>query len=316
MAANQAAIGLQEARLRGEQKRVARELDQRVEQRTRELAQANEELKMEIAERRRAEDALREGERESRLIVDTIPGLVAVLNPSGEIEFVSQPLLKYYGKSLEELQLWTEDDTIYSEDRTESIRAISHSITSGDSVNIEARFRRFDGVYRWFQVRGCPLRDRHGHISRWYFLHTDVDERKRAEEALKSRERDLKLIIDSIPALVWCMLPDGANEFISKRWHEYTGVIPEVSHGWGWQASFHPDDLPPLMKKWREVLASGEPGEIEARLRRQDGIYRWFSYGPRPFATLQGTSYDGTGPAQTSKIGSRPSNNCAAKRNF
>ena len=108
-------------------------------------------------------------------------------------------------------------------------------------------------------------------------------ERQRSQEALKSAldevqksEAKLRQVIDTIPTLVWCDLPDGPNEFLNKRWHEYTGRSPEESHGWGWQATFHPDDLPPLMKKWQEMLASGEAGEIEARLRRHDGVYRWF----------------------------------------
>src|SRR5581483_4839558 len=73
------------------------------------------------------------------------------------------------------------------------------------------------------------------------------------------------------------------NEFLSKRWHEYTGLSPEESHGWGWQAAFHPEDLPPLMERWVKMLTSGEPGEIEARLRRHDGVYRWFLIRVEPF---------------------------------
>ncbi len=83
-------------------------------------------------------------------------------------------------------------------------------------------------------------------------------------------------MIDTIPTLAWCNLSDGPNEFLNKKWHEYTGLSPEESHGWGWQVAFHPEDLPPLMKKWRELLVSGESGEIEARLRRHDGVFRWF----------------------------------------
>jgi formate hydrogenlyase transcriptional activator len=108
-------------------------------------------------------------------------------------------------------------------------------------------------------------------------------ERQRSQEALrmaldeiKNSEAKLRQVIDAIPTLAWCNLPDGPNEFLNRRWHEYTGLSPEESHGWGWQTAFHPDDLPALMEKWRELLVSGEPGEIEARLRRHDGVFRWF----------------------------------------
>ena len=98
----------------------------------------------------------------------------------------------------------------------------------------------------------------------------------RALDELKNSETKLRQVIDTIPTLAWCNLPDGPNEFLNKRWHEYTGLSHEESHGWGWQVAFHPEDVPPLMEKWRELLVSGEPGEMEARLRRFDGVFRWF----------------------------------------
>jgi formate hydrogenlyase transcriptional activator len=99
---------------------------------------------------------------------------------------------------------------------------------------------------------------------------------KGALDELKNSERKLRQVIDTIPTLAWCNLPDGSNEFLNKRWHEYTGLSPEASHGWGWQTAIHPDDQAPLTEKWRGLLVIGEPGEMEARLRRHDGVFRWF----------------------------------------
>jgi formate hydrogenlyase transcriptional activator len=99
---------------------------------------------------------------------------------------------------------------------------------------------------------------------------------QKAFDEIQKSEAKLRHVLDAIPTLAWCNLPDGPNEFLNKRWHDYTGLPPESSHGWGWQVAFHPEDLPPLMEKWQELLISGEPGEIEARLRRFDGVYRWF----------------------------------------
>ena len=89
-------------------------------------------------------------------------------------------------------------------------------------------------------------------------------------------EDKYRVMVDTIPALVWCNLPDGSNEFLNQRWHDYRGLSEEEAHGWGWTATFHPEDLEKLLDKWQALLASGEPGEIEARLRRFDGEYRWF----------------------------------------
>ena len=99
---------------------------------------------------------------------------------------------------------------------------------------------------------------------------------RRALEEIQKSEANLRQVIDTIPTLVWCTRPDGSNEFLNKRWHDYTGFSPEESHARGWQPSVHPEDLPRVLAKGRELLASGEPGEVEARLRRHDGTFRWF----------------------------------------
>jgi formate hydrogenlyase transcriptional activator len=115
-------------------------------------------------------------------------------------------------------------------------------------------------------------------------------ERQQSQEAVRNAfdrvqksEFRLRQVIDTIPTLAWCNLPDGANEFLNRNWHEYTGLSPEESHGWGWQAAFHSEDLPALMEKWKGMLVSGDPGEFEARLRRHDGAYRWFLIRAEPF---------------------------------
>ena len=106
LAANQATIGLQQALILSEQKGLTRDLDERVAQRTTELATANELLTNEIAQRRRTEEALRESERESRLIVDSIPGMIALLSATGDLEVGNRQLLEYFGQTLEQLRGW------------------------------------------------------------------------------------------------------------------------------------------------------------------------------------------------------------------
>ena len=153
---------------------------------------------------------------------------------------------------------------------------------------IEKQYRRKDGSLVWVRnnvslVPGTETAPRF-----IMALSEDITDRKQAEKALKASQMELRQAIDTIPALAWCNLPDGANEFLSRRWHDYTGLLPEDSHGWGWQAAFHAEDLPPLMKKWQEMLVSGEPGEIEARIRRHDGVYRWFLIRAEPLRDESG----------------------------
>ncbi|HJZ72327.1 MAG TPA: sigma 54-interacting transcriptional regulator [Vicinamibacterales bacterium] len=134
---------------------------------------------------------LGERERESRLIVDTIPGLVATLTPAGEVEAVNEQVLAYCGRTLEELKQWATSDTVHPDDLPAATEIISSSLNSGSPYEIVERIRRFDGVYRWFQVRGLPLRGSNGTIVRWYVLLTDIEDLKRAEAALAALKDQL-----------------------------------------------------------------------------------------------------------------------------
>ncbi len=97
-----------------------------------------------------------------------------------------------------------------------------------------------------------------------------------ARSQQNAREMQLQLIADSIPQLMWTAEPDGALDWYNRRWHEYTGQTPEEALGWGWQAAHHPHDLPIVLERWMQSIASGEMFEMEFRLRRRDGTYRWF----------------------------------------
>src|SRR3989442_12235246 len=104
----------------------------------------------------------------------------------------------------------------------------------------------------------------------------DPQDLERALQESRESEARLRKIIDTIPTLAWCNLPDGSNEFVNQRWCDYTGLSPEEVKRVGCKVVIHPEDLPQWLDEWRTLVASGEGGEIEARLRRHDGAYRWF----------------------------------------
>lgn len=249
---------------------------------TAELAAVTEALEHEAAARRRSDEVLRESEREWRLTVDTIPGLVALLSATGYVEVVNRQLLEYFGQTLEELRHWGTNDTVHPEDLPHVIEAFTRSIESGAPYSISQRFRRSDGVYRWFDNSGFPLRDAEGRIVRWCVLLTDIDERKRAEDALKRSEHELKLIIDTVPALAWSARADGTADFFNRHYLDFIGFTAEQASDWGWAAALHPDDLNGLAATWQRIMASEAAGEAEARLRRHDGEYRWFLFRTNP----------------------------------
>jgi len=120
-------------------------------------------------------------------------------------------------------------------------------------------------------------------------------EGERSQEALRSAfeeirnsEARLRKIIDTIPTLAWCTLPDGTGIFWNQRWQEYTGLSLEVVRGWGWQNAIHPEDLKQITDTWLANLAAGRPGECEGRLRRFDGVYRWFLFRAEPLRDESG----------------------------
>src|ERR1700736_6543056 len=96
------------------------------------------------------------------------------------------------------------------------------------------------------------------------------------------QEKSDRLVIDALPTLAWSARSDGSADFFNQRWLDYTGLLPEQAGDWGWTVALHSDDLSRLVDYWRAVLASREPGEIEARLRRFDGVYRWFLFRATP----------------------------------
>jgi PAS domain S-box-containing protein len=230
---------------------------------------------IDIEHRKRGEEALRARELSWRHIVDSIPGLVATTGPMGEIEFLNRQTLDYFGKTNEELKDWALIGVVHPDDLPSVIEARKKSIEAGEIYEIEHRCRRADGVYRWFQVRGLPVRDTENKVTAWYLLLTDIDDRKRAEGALRASERNLSLMIDVIPAMIHTARPDGYLDYFNERWLEYLGCSLAEVKGWNWTSWIHPDDLHGIVDKWKACLASGEIFEYETRVRRGDGQYRW-----------------------------------------
>jgi PAS domain S-box-containing protein len=156
-------------------------------------------LLTDIDETKRAEDTLRDSERQSREIVDCIPGLVAAFTPAGDVEFVNRQVRDYFGIPIDELKHWGSGGTAHPDDLQRVIDCFTQSIVTGEPFAFEVRARRFDGLYRWFQSRGFPLRSADGQIVRWYNLLIDIDERKRAEALLAGEKRLLEMVALGYP---------------------------------------------------------------------------------------------------------------------
>jgi PAS domain S-box-containing protein len=226
-----------------------------------------------IEDRKQAQQALRASELNFRLMVHSIPGLLVTSTAAGEVEVANQPFLNYTGKSLDELKDWP---AIVHPAELPAVASLwAHSVETGHPLDVDLRIRRADGVYRWFHCRGLPLRDDDGRIVRWYNLLTDIEDRINAEDALRASERELSLIIETIPALVWSAAPEGEFIYVNRRVQEYTGTTLDTLNRDEWTSLLHPDDAEPVLRAWTHSVATGQQHEVQYRLRRWDGAYRW-----------------------------------------
>jgi PAS domain S-box-containing protein len=145
---------------------------------------------VDLTERKRAEEALRESERSSRSAIDGIAGLLAIMAPNGELETVNRQCLEYFGRSLEWLANWGTNDAVHPEDLPRVVELFKKAMASGIPYHFDQRLRRFDGEYRWFDNRGVPIRDDSGRIARWYVLLTDIEDRTQALARLDQMQSD------------------------------------------------------------------------------------------------------------------------------
>ncbi len=239
-----------------------------------------------IEDRRRAEDALRASELNFRQIVDSIPGLLCTNTSAGEVELVNQTLLNYTGKRLEELRDW--HAVVHPGDLPGVASLWGHSVRTGHPFNVDVRVCRADGTYRWFHCRGLPSRDADGRIVRWYNLLTDIEDRTNAEAALRASEQELGLIVEMIPGLVWCASPRGELTYVNRRVLNYIGTNVETLAQDGWTNFLDPDDLEGWVGSWSHAVATGGQHEVQYRLRRWDGEYRWFQVLGQPLRDGEG----------------------------
>jgi PAS domain S-box-containing protein len=234
------------------------------------------------------EDALRASEHNLRSLLNSLPGLALVMDRRGEVELVNRPMLEYCGKELEELRRWTTSDAVHPDDLPSVVAVWQRLVDTGERGESTFRLRRADGVYRWFRGRSEPLRDGDGRIVRWSTLLTDIEEMQRLTEALQESEQRLRQTIDGIPAFLYTMAPGGEPEFFNRPILEYYGKTAEELMHWAQTDAIHPNDLARAVDVWSRAVEAGQDYALELRLRRADGLYRWFELRSRTVRDADG----------------------------
>src|SRR6202167_1319438 len=219
----------------------------------------------------RAEEALTNSGQELRLLVDAIPTLVWRAAPDGNFEYVNKRMLEYLGAALSEVFGWGWMGKVHPDDIAFKVKTWLKALESESPHDVVCRIRGADGRYRWFEVRGEPLRASDGAVLSWYGVLIDIDDRRKAEEALREGEYKLRQIIETVPSLLWSLGPNGEQTQLNQRALDYIGVRYEDLLHRGWTEFLHPDDLSETAKAFSLSMQTGTSYQAVHRLRGADG---------------------------------------------
>jgi len=224
-----------------------------------------------ITARRQTAERLRENEERFRLLVDASSQMVWQATPEGEVVEESASWTLFTGQSATN---WGE--VVHPDDLEATAAAWQASVKAGILHSHDCRIRRADGVWRWTRVIATPLRDDHGRVVKWVGMNIDITEQIEAAERLRQSELFHRQVLESIPGMTFTSTPDGACDFISQQWVEFTGMPVEQHLGDGWLLSIHPEDHPRTITAWQRAVANRGAYDLEYRIRRHDGTYEWF----------------------------------------
>jgi PAS domain S-box-containing protein len=230
---------------------------------------------MDIHERKTAEEALRSSEAylaEAQRLSQT--GSFGWKPDTGEIVWSDETYRIFEYDRPVKPTIDSVMQRVHPEDRADFQKVIESASAGATQFEHTYRLLLPDGSVKHVHALAHRLQDASGNRE-FVGAATDVTSIKRAEEELRKSEKELRDVIDTIPAIVWSALPDGSNTYSNKHFVEYSGLSAEQTAGSGWQAAVHPDDLERHTGKWVEAFASGKPHENEVRFRRSDGQYRW-----------------------------------------
>jgi PAS domain S-box-containing protein len=209
-------------------------------------------------------------------LVLAIAQLIWTQNPKGEMVGEQPSWAAYTGQTLEQYQGRGWLDAVHPGDRAANLELWERAVVNRNPCEYEHRLRRHDGEYRHFSVRAVPVVTDEGRIREWAGIHSDITQRKLTEQSLRDGVRQFRELADAMPQIVWGARPDGHFDYYNRRWYDFTGRPEGTDGDTSWADVVHPDDLKESLARWRSAIKSGDSYEIEYRLKRRKGDYRWY----------------------------------------
>jgi PAS domain S-box-containing protein len=241
----------------------------------------------EKAARRCAEEALRDSEEQWKAAFECNPVMYFMVDGAGTTLSVNNCGADQLGYERSELIGQPIRNILHEDDREFVQNNAKNCFQNlGRTMRWEARKIRKDGTVIWVRETANALLLKNKSVL--LVVCEDITERKRAEEAVRRSEKQLRDLVETMPAMAIIMRPDGTNEFVSQRWIEFSGLSPEQTAGSGWEVTLHPDDAEAHHTKWRASWSTGQPFENEARHRDAHGNYRWLLVRVVPLRDEQG----------------------------
>jgi PAS domain S-box-containing protein len=229
-----------------------------------------------ITGRVRAESALRESEQRFRTTANAAPVLIWMSGPDMQCTWFNQRWLDFVGRSMEQEigDGWC--DNVHPADFDRTLDTYHAAFEARRTYEVEYRLQRDDGAWRWLLERATPHLGPNGDFMGYIGTCVDITEHREAVEQLRESRARFKTLAESLPQMIWTCQRDGQTDYLSRQWLDYTGRTEAQQLGQGWLEQVHPDDRARVQTEWARVVASADTYDLSFRIRRFDGVYRWF----------------------------------------
>ncbi len=248
-----------------------------------------------LLESQQTAQALRESERRYRALVEATAKIAWTMAADGTCQQEHPNWEAFTGQSYDEYAGYGWLAAIHPDDRLYTQQLWSAALINLNLFEIEQRLRRYDGEYRYMSVRAVPILRSNGVVQEWVGIHTDITERKQSEHALQYSQNRYRTLIDATAQIVWSTAANGHFVVEQPTWSAFTGQSFEEYRDWGWSAAFHPADRARIDELWLASVTNLTTFEMEQRLRRHDGEYRYMSVRGIPIIDDEGNVQEWVG---------------------